>query len=90
MAFFDHRDAQWIEVRAAALRNNLSLLRGLIGQDTQVAAVVKANAYGHGLAQVAPLAAPHVDWFAVHRAEEAKALRDLGLEHPILVMGPVT
>jgi alanine racemase len=83
-------EAQWIEIRAAALRSNLSLFRGLIGEDTQLAAVVKANAYGHGLELVAPVAAPYVDWFAVHRADEARAIRDLGLEHPVLVMGFVT
>lgn len=90
VAFSDHRETQWIEVRTAALRDNLSLFRSLIGEATRFAAVVKANAYGHGLSLVAPLVAPHVDWFAVHRAEEARAIRELGLAHPVLVMGPIT
>ncbi len=52
MSCSDLRDSQWIEIRSAALRSNLSLFRGLVSQETQLAAVVKANAYGHGLAEV--------------------------------------
>ncbi|MCD4748798.1 MAG: alanine racemase [Thermoanaerobaculales bacterium] len=82
--------SQWMEVRSSALRSNLALFRSIIGDSTQLAAVVKANAYGHGLAAVVPVAAPHVDWFAVHTASEARAIRDLGFGHRILVMGYVS
>jgi len=84
------RDSQWMEIRSAALRSNLSLFRGLVSEKTQVAAVVKANAYGHGLAEVVEAVAGHVDWFAVHSAVEAARVRDVGIDHPILVMGLVT
>ena len=84
------RDSQWMEIRSAALRSNLSLFRGLVSEKTQVAAVVKANAYGHGLAEVVEAAAGHVDWFAVHSAAEAAKVRDVSIDHPVLIMGLVT
>jgi alanine racemase len=81
------RPTHWIEVDAGALRHNLGLFRRTVGPGAQVAAVVKANAYGHGLAQVAPVAAEVADWLAVHAAGEARALRGMGLRLPIMVMG---
>ncbi len=86
----EDRPSQWMEIDSAALRSNLSLFRGIVGEKTQLAAVVKANAYGHGLAQVVQAAAEHVDWFAVHSAAEAAAVRNVGVDQPILVMGLVT
>jgi len=84
------RDSQWIEIRSAALRSNLSLFRGLVSEKTQLAAVVKANAYGHGLAEVVQAVVRYVDWFAVHSAAEAARVRDVGIDHPVLIMGLVT
>jgi alanine racemase len=69
------------------LRHNLALFRGLLSAETELLAVVKANAYGHGLAEVAPLAREIADWLGVHGAEEARRLRELGARGPILVMG---
>ncbi len=66
---------------------NLALFRSLVDQKTSLALVVKANAYGHGVAQVAPQVRDHVDWLAVHSAEEARQLRRLGLDCPLLIMG---
>jgi alanine racemase len=83
----DHRSAQWIEVSASALRHNLAELRGIIGSECTFAAVVKANAYGHGLAEVAPLAQNSADWLAVHSAGEAREIRRFGLSLPVLIMG---
>jgi alanine racemase len=85
--FSDSRPVQWLEVEAAALRHNLALFRGLLSQQTELLAVVKANAYGHGLAEVAPLAREVADWLGVHGAGEARHLRRLGIRGPILVMG---
>jgi len=79
--------AQWIEIREPALRHNLDLLRRVLSPGTRIAAVVKANAYGHGLEQVAPLLPGAADWLAVHSAEEARTIRGLGLSLPILIMG---
>jgi alanine racemase len=50
-------------------------------------AVLKANAYGHGLEAVARCLAPLADAFGVALVEEGIALRRLGIRNPILVMG---
>jgi alanine racemase len=53
-------------------------------------AVVKANAYGHGIGEVAHVAAENgVDWFGVNSLEEGLALRKGGIAAPILVLGYV-
>ena len=79
--------AQWIEIDGEALRHNLRVFRDILTPSTRIAAVVKANAYGHGLPQVAAIAAGEADWLAVHTAEEARWIRRLGLGAPLLVMG---
>ncbi len=78
---------QKIEVEAGALRHNLQLFRAVLPAGTRLAGVVKANAYGHGLEQVAPVAAAECDWLAVHAAAEARRIRAVGVGVPILVMG---
>ena len=79
--------SQWIEVDRGALGANLDLFRDLVGSGTELAAVVKANAYGHGLEQVAPVAAKRSEWLAVHSAEEARKIRRVGTVGRVLVMG---
>ncbi len=81
--------SQWIEINRPALRHNVDLFRSLISPGTELAAVVKANAYGHGLAEVVPQIADRVDWLAVHSAEEARRVRRLGFSGAILIMGYV-
>ncbi len=77
----------WIEVDGEALRHNVGVFREVVSEHTQIAAVVKANAYGHGLEVVTSAIESDVDWFAVHSAEEVVSLRRLGVRHPILLMG---
>jgi alanine racemase len=78
---------QRIEIAAAALDHNLRELRALLSPKVDLLAVVKANAYGHGLDLVAPRASLRADWLGVHGAEEARQLRRLGITKPLLVMG---
>ncbi len=78
---------QSIELDGPSLIHNLGLLRSVLSSGTRLLAVVKANAYGHGLEQIAPIAAEHADWLGVHAAEEARALRRIGVSSPVLVMG---
>ncbi len=79
----------WLEVDLNALRHNLSEVRRVVG-DVAILAVVKADAYGHGVDRVAPaLADAGVDMFGVALVEEGVELRQLGLAQPILVMGGV-
>lgn len=67
-----------------ALRSNLAVLRAR-APGARVLAVVKANAYGHGLVPVA-LALGSADAFAVARIEEAMALRAAGITQPIVLL----
>ncbi len=80
----------WIELQAAAYGHNLHFFRRLVGPTVELAAVVKANAYGHGLCQIAALAVKHgADSFAVHSPDEALRLRQGGFAQDILIMGHV-
>jgi alanine racemase len=80
----------WIEIDHAALRHNLAVLRRLAGDDKQVIGVVKANAYGHGAVEVSrTLVAGGVERLAVATLDEALALRDAGIDGPLLLLWAV-
>lgn len=51
--------------------------------------MVKANAYGHGLREIAPLLSPNVDYFGVHTFEDAVTLRKLKLKNNTLITSTV-
>jgi alanine racemase len=78
----------WVEVDLDALRHNVAAIRRRIG-NAKLCAVVKADAYGHGLAQVAgTLMQCGVDAFAVANLTEALVLRQVGGPGwPILLLG---
>ena len=77
----------WLELDLDATTANLAALRAQIGPGVEVIAVVKANAYGHGVVGIAPaLEAAGVERFAVVWPSEALALRDLGITRPIIVL----
>jgi len=71
-------------IDSAALRANLQAIRARAPR-SRVMAVVKANAYGHGLVPTA-LALADADAFAVARLEEAMALREAGLKRRIVLL----
>ena len=77
----------WAEIDRAALRHNAAAVRERIGS-AEMLAVVKANAYGHGLVGVAETLANDAKYFGVANLEEALALRAAGLKHPVIVLGP--
>ncbi len=71
-----------------ALRWNLTMIRRKAGS-AAVCAMVKANAYGHGLVPIArALVADGVDFLGVALVDEAVALREAGITIPILVLTP--
>lgn len=76
----------YVTVSVAALRANFAAVKAHVGR-AKVMAVLKANAYGHGLEAVARSLAPQADAFGVALVEEGITLRALGIENPILVMG---
>ncbi len=83
----------WIEADIGALAHNLLFLRDIVGPDVKIMAVVKSNAYGHGLIDFvkgikkAQSGGEMVDWFGVDTYPEAMALRRAGIKEPILVLG---
>jgi alanine racemase len=80
----------WVEIDAAALRNNVAEFKRRLGAGPMLGAVIKSNAYGHGMQAAARLALEAgADWLCVNNVEEGSALRDAGVASPILVMGYV-
>jgi len=80
----------WAEIDLGALRHNLRTVRETIGDGAGVMAVVKANAYGHGMPEIANAIREDVWMFGVANAAEARELRDsLGKNAPdIFILGP--
>jgi alanine racemase len=72
-------------IRPTALRSNLDRVREL-APGCAVLAVIKANAYGHGLIQVARIL-EEADAFAVARLEEAIQLREAGIRKRLVILG---
>ena len=80
----------WVEIDLAALERNLKLIRRSLPAGIKYVAVVKADAYGHGLHQVAArLMHAGADLFAVASLAEALSLRELSVDCPILLLSPV-
>lgn len=76
-------------ISLSAARHNLSIVRSL-APNSKVWAVVKANAYGHGVEAIANILAPSADGFAVATLSEAIELRECGLTQPILLLEGIT
>ena len=74
-----------VRINLAALRHNLAQARRLAPR-SKAMAVIKANAYGHGIVTVAQALDPLVDAFAVACLEEAQLLRASGVAAPILLL----
>jgi alanine racemase len=76
-----------VEIHAGNLLHNLRLFRGKSGKPVMLA--VKANAYGHGLAEILAIIGESslVDWIAVDSAAEAAVCRAAGITKPLLVIG---
>jgi alanine racemase len=80
--------ATWVEVNLTRLSLNLQAIRAHVNQ-SKVMIVVKANAYGHGLAEVAKYLSHRADYIGVAVLEEGIFLRELGVTTRILVLGGI-
>ncbi len=78
----------WVEVDLAQIGQNFDRIRAL-ASPAKVMAVVKANAYGHGLSAVACYLADRADAIGVAVLEEGIFLREKGVRTPILVLGGI-
>ena len=82
----------WLEVDGNALRYNLRSVQKQVGKNVMVMAIVKSNAYGHGITEVAKelLALRSFregGWFGVDSIDEALTLKKAGIKNPILILG---
>lgn len=83
--FLLHRT--WAEIDINALVHNFKIIKNS-APNSKIMAVVKANAYGHSVEDVAPaLDRCGADYFAVSNLEEAIQLRQIGIKKPILILG---
>jgi len=78
----------WAEIKVAALRHNLEVVRESLPEGSAIAAVVKADAYGHGLATVLHALEGRVACFAVANVNEALEVRRHLPQARVLLLGP--
>ena len=78
----------WIEISKKNLLHNLKEAGRFLHPSTKVMAIVKAQAYGHGMVEVSRILEEHgVDFFAVACISEAITLREQGIKSDILILG---
>jgi alanine racemase len=82
----------WVELDSRAIQHNFRAIQKHVGKDMGVMCVVKSNAYGHGLIEVAK--ALHAfrsfsegGWFGVDSIDEALTLKKIGIQNKILILG---
>lgn len=80
----------WIDVDLDAVAHNVRAFRSCLPPACRLLAVVKANAYGHGMVRVARTALQSgADELAVANVHEGAQLRAADITQPILIAGPV-
>ncbi|MDD4168757.1 MAG: alanine racemase [Desulfotomaculaceae bacterium] len=78
----------WAEIDLGAIAHNVQEIRRVTTPAAKVLAVVKANGYGHGAVEVSRVAlANGTEWLGVARVSEGVALREAGINAPVLVLG---
>ncbi|MCX6957562.1 MAG: alanine racemase [Verrucomicrobiae bacterium] len=75
----------WVEIDREALRHNIHVAKKRAPHAGFIA-VLKANAYGHGMEEVAKTLAPHVSFFAVASCEEGVRLQRVVAKVPIMLL----
>src|SRR5690606_15410078 len=81
----------WVEIDLGAIAANVRLVTSLLRPGTRLLAVVKADAYGHGAGAASRVALAHgASVLGVATVDEGIALRSIGIDAPILVLGYVS
>lgn len=78
----------WVAVDTGAIRDNYRAIKQHVGPGVAVMAVLKSNAYGHGIALVAKALEHEADMFGVSTPEEGIRVREAGVAAPTLVFHP--
>jgi len=82
------QERAWVEINLAALAHNVGQVKRLLLPDTELMAVVKADAYGHGAVTVAQsVLHAGAKWLGVATIPEGIELREAGIKAPILILG---
>ncbi|MBF2048621.1 MAG: alanine racemase [Elainella sp. C42_A2020_010] len=78
----------WVEVDLTALADNVRQIKRLLSPATELMAIVKADAYGHGAVPIARTVLQHgASWLGVATIFEGIELREAGIQAPILLLG---
>lgn len=78
----------WLEIDSKKILSNLTFFRKKVGNDVWIMTVVKANAYGHGLLEIANILKKEKNLiFGVDSIDEALALKKFGIKNPIMILG---
>ncbi|MGK7931843.1 MAG: alanine racemase [Microcystaceae cyanobacterium] len=84
------RQRAWVEIDLDALAHNVYTIRQTLSPKTELMAVVKADAYGHGAVRVAQTALQWgATWLATATLGEGIELRQAGITAPILILGAI-
>ena len=84
-----HVTRAWVEIDLPAIDRNVGRIKQALPAHVRYVAVVKANAYGHGMPEIATrLLQAGVDCFAVANVGEAVRLREIGHDADILLLSP--
>jgi alanine racemase len=80
----------WLEISKSAINNNIAQYKKIIGNKI-LAPVIKSNAYGHGMIEVAKICEQNkdIDWLCVANADEALNLRKNGITKNILILSHI-
>ena len=79
----------WVGISKGSIAHNFQIFRSLASDRAKIWAVVKSNAYGHGLVVFSKIADQiGVDGFCVDSVREGQKLREAGIYKPVLVLGP--
>ena len=80
----------WAEIDLDAIKYNCRKIQDILGRDTEIMAVVKANAYGHGIVEVSRvLNKIKIKYLGVATLDEALVLRKARVRLPILILGSI-
>jgi len=87
-------EASWLEVDAKAIAHNAAVFREVLGPSVRLGGVLKGNAYGHGFAEVLPLAHAACDVLYVIDVRDALAIREMeartkAARRQVLVLGAI-
>jgi alanine racemase len=78
----------WVEVNLGALRRNLAFVRNRIGPGPGILAVVKANGYGHGVADIVRTLADDTEVFGVANIKEAMEVAPAANGRAVMLLSP--